>query len=338
MNIEFHYWLTGIIAEFAGFDQEEAKIIAYSSQYVDDNDVGVKIKDRETDELYINYISQTIDITKPKNELMRIYPIFHFVPGKYDTPSALRKDGKLHLLNTTPNNDNAKKLLFKAFKADRHTLYRIGIASHTYADTWAHQNFVGWYESFNAIGTNLAPNIGHADAGHDPDIIGHKWNDNRLLKSEVNNTVRFLAAAQELFQHYRNYLINTGKEFNSNNSWDKLEELLIELMFPVSTEEKDVEKVRREGYKKAAPWLPEYDENDWFRYAVNTDVKGLKDSTKGLLAKLTLFKDRHYWRSEKIKENTHWYQFQEAVKAHEACAIEVMSERFAMIGIDLSKA
>jgi hypothetical protein len=30
---------------------------------------------------YKNYISQTMDITKPKEELLRIYPFFHFFPG-----------------------------------------------------------------------------------------------------------------------------------------------------------------------------------------------------------------------------------------------------------------
>jgi hypothetical protein len=43
MNIDFHYYLTYLLAERAGFDRKiksgetEAEIIAYSSQYVDDN-------------------------------------------------------------------------------------------------------------------------------------------------------------------------------------------------------------------------------------------------------------------------------------------------------------
>jgi len=31
MNTEFHYYLTGIIARAAGFDEDEAKVIAESS-------------------------------------------------------------------------------------------------------------------------------------------------------------------------------------------------------------------------------------------------------------------------------------------------------------------
>ena len=39
MDIEFHYWITGIVALKAGFNDKEANIIAYSSQHVDDNEV-----------------------------------------------------------------------------------------------------------------------------------------------------------------------------------------------------------------------------------------------------------------------------------------------------------
>jgi len=46
MNTEFHYWMTGLIAKEAGFSEDHAKIIAYSSEYVDENDVSFKIKNR----------------------------------------------------------------------------------------------------------------------------------------------------------------------------------------------------------------------------------------------------------------------------------------------------
>ncbi len=37
MNIEFHYYITKYLALSAGFEEDEAEIIAYSSQFVDDN-------------------------------------------------------------------------------------------------------------------------------------------------------------------------------------------------------------------------------------------------------------------------------------------------------------
>ncbi|MBT3446665.1 MAG: hypothetical protein HN441_02010, partial [Candidatus Thioglobus sp.] len=43
---EFHYWITGLIAKEAGFTEADAKIIAYASEYVDENDVSYTIQNR----------------------------------------------------------------------------------------------------------------------------------------------------------------------------------------------------------------------------------------------------------------------------------------------------
>ena len=92
MDFEFHYHITGIIAQRAGFSENDAKTIAYASQFVDDNDVILNVTDRKTEQAYSNYISQNMDILKPKKTLMRIYPIFHFVPGYPMAESVRRKD------------------------------------------------------------------------------------------------------------------------------------------------------------------------------------------------------------------------------------------------------
>jgi hypothetical protein len=119
MDIEFHYYITYVIALRAGFNAEDSYVLAYSSQYTDDNTTIFKISQGTGDEYYSNYISQTSDITKPKNELMRIYPIFHFMPGpkeEIESNTALRRDGKFHILNTIPDNGNARLTLKAAFE------------------------------------------------------------------------------------------------------------------------------------------------------------------------------------------------------------------------------
>ena len=184
MNIEFHYYSIYILARHAGFDEKSSFILAYSSQYVDDNTFQCTVKTKNKE--FTNYISQTNDILKPKKELMRIYPCFHFFPGDFEENSAMRKDGKLHLLNTTPNSRNVSTLLQKAIKTA--SLYRIGIALHTYADSFAHQNFVGYYDCFNAMKgllKRMVPDIGYADAGFNPDIPGKIWKDERLVSSTL---------------------------------------------------------------------------------------------------------------------------------------------------------
>ena len=174
MDTEFHYYITGIIANAAGFAKKDAALIAWASEFTDENDEVIKVQDRDTNQPYENYISQTMNILKPKRKLMRIYPVFHFVPGEPDLPAARRTDGKMHILNTTPNGGMAGEWLDEALKVTSETrLYRIGIATHAYADTWAHQNFVGWYDHFNNIALDPKPDIGHADARPGNRSLGH---------------------------------------------------------------------------------------------------------------------------------------------------------------------
>ena len=200
MDIEFHYYMTYLTSAYAGLEPKDALTLAYASQYVDDNDIVCEV-DKGKGSSYRNYISQTMNILKPKDTLFRIYPLFHFVPGDPMSKTAWRKDGKMHWLNTTPNSKNANQIMDAALETD--DLYRIGIAVHTYVDTWAHQNFIGYYDDFNSMKTMLgsvAPNIGHADAGHNPDEPALVWRDPRLLDERVDNRDRFLEAAKCLYE------------------------------------------------------------------------------------------------------------------------------------------
>ena len=337
MDTEFHYWLTGLLAKKAGFGDDEASTIAYASEFVDENDVLFHIKNKSGGE-YSNYISQTMNILKPKNRLLRIYPIFHFIPGEPSALSARRKDGKMHLLNTTPNSDNANEMIEAAFKSHLDTrLYRIGVASHSYVDTWAHQNFVGWYDYFNNIGLDIKPDIGHADGEHHPDMISHQWVDNRLVESDVNNRSRFLSASEALFGKYCEY-IKKEKQQDNSSEWEKLEIELVELMGPTYTGSwGKYKKQRLDNYKEVlGGFLPEFDERKWFDEAIKTKVRGMKDSHEGLKEKLTIFKDEYYWHDEDNKENTNWFRFQEAVKDHQRASVKLLSSTFKKMGVDLS--
>lgn len=340
MDIEYHYWVTGIIAHGAGFNDDEAQIIAYSSQYVDDNDVCFTVKDRITEKKYRNFVSQTMDILKPKDQLMRIYPIFHFVPGDPAHVLARRRDGKMHVLNTTPDSEHANALLSAAFKsADDVRSFWIGVATHAYVDTWAHQNFVGWHDSFNAVGVNVLPNIGHADAQHHPDLPCHRWDDTRLVDREVNNNHRFLSAAERLFSHYCDYLI-TQKRYTSESrpKWDGFEKELAAIFGSTCSGDTNVGKAGRlDKYKKLAPWLSEYDEKLWFNETVETKTRGLKDPCDGIKNKFYVFKDNYYWRDGTEYEKTKWYKFQQAVKEHERLALLELSGIFDQMGNDIRK-
>ncbi|MBI5919458.1 MAG: hypothetical protein HY849_08825 [Nitrosomonadales bacterium] len=337
MDTEFHYWMTGLVAHRAGFSEAEAEVIAYSSEYIDENDVSYSIVDKHTGAEYINYMSQTLNILKPKDTLMRIYPIFHFIPGDPEAATARRRDGKMHWLNTTPDGEYANQIIDAAFKASEDTrLFRIGIASHSYVDTWAHQNFIGWYDYFNDIDLKVGAAIGHAIAGCHPDWVAHIWTDNRLLQSEISNRDRFIEAAKALYQKYCGYQVSIGK-LDNVSSWPAVEKELIAIMGQTySGDDCRYAESRLRSYKQRLHWFPDFDEARWFDQAIETDVRGLKDLKSGLLAGITLFRDKYYWRPDQDKTKTNWYRFQEAVKEQERLGIQLLSGRFRNMGMDLA--
>ncbi len=342
MDIEFHYYITKIIALRAGFPKNDAEKIAYSSQYVDDNDICFMVNKGIEGE-YGNFISQTMDILKPKQQLLRIYPIFHFVPGDPLADTANRKDGKLHLLNTTPSNDIATELLKTAFTAKKKTrLYQIGVATHAYVDTWAHQNFVGWYDDYNAVKGNLLPNIGHAEAEHDPDYPAHLWKDSRLVPahSKINNLERFLDAGKNLFEHYRTYL--TENDASGNVKWATVKKEIKKAIGPFSASKvAKAERIKR--YEKKIKEITgddvkDYDEARWYLDAVKIDVIGLKDFQSGWMREyFNFFKDKYFWKNLDTYKKSDWFLFQEAVKSHEGAALDMdrFTKKFDKMGIDI---
>jgi hypothetical protein len=161
MNIEFHYYMTYLIAARAGFEPEQAEIIAHAAQSVDDNYIRYRVRALAGD--YLDYVSQTMDVLRPSQQLAKIYPIFHFIPGDPDAPGAARQDGRKDSWVTTPNSPVAQKMLKSALASG--DPYRIGVSAHGFVDTWAHQNFLGRRDAYNDLpGASLVKtllNVGH---------------------------------------------------------------------------------------------------------------------------------------------------------------------------------
>lgn len=307
MDIEFHYYMTYIIARRAGFSSDDSSIIAYSSQYTDDNIEHLYIS-QDTGDAYESYISQTVNILKPQKELMRIYPVFHFLPGSLTEiagDSARRADGKLHLMNTIPNSLAARTMLTEALSLN--DLYRIGIATHAFSDTFAHQNFVGNNDGFNdmaGILEKLIPSVGHADVKHSPDVANQIWHDKRLVPSHasIDNRQRFLDAAGCLFDLYRGHFRD-----------DDARRLILADLGDAIGDTASTKAQRMRNYKALIGGeFIRYDENAWFNEAVGftpADTSGTGDTVPGT-------ETRWAWKDN--YRASHWFKFQEAVKAHQA--------------------
>ena len=102
MDIEYHYYITYLIAIKSGFEIHEAYIIAYSSQFVDDNCHEYMIYSANSSQVeYKNFISAINEKTLNSHKLDEILIPFHFLPDVKIKDS--RKDGEIHPFNTVKN-------------------------------------------------------------------------------------------------------------------------------------------------------------------------------------------------------------------------------------------
>jgi len=215
MQKDFHYYGIYVLARCAGFNRDDARVIAYSSQYVDDSTESepINVGDFVFDTVrtaHFGLKSYGWDVQK------KVYIPFHFLP-----PFPLRDSQRKFSHVTKSNSLFAKRLLEEVFQDNSELkLYRIGIALHTFADTWAHQGFSGRYDEENDveaihlwengrwnhlfienISLDLLPEIGHAEAGYYPDLPFQKWNYKNYEKRLVvrDNRKEFLESVKEIF-------------------------------------------------------------------------------------------------------------------------------------------
>ena len=193
MQIDFHYYCIFVLANLAGYSKEEAKIIAYSSQYTDD----------ATDSEPIAVGNFVFDTVRTAHNGLKankwsinkkVHIPFHFIP-----PRPINGSDSFTYI-TQPNSDFAQLLVEDAQnEAGDLQLYRLGIALHTYADTWAHQDFSGrkhrennltklqrskkendlkcpiWWYGPNWVTDLFAVRIGHSQALKYPDHSHGYW-------------------------------------------------------------------------------------------------------------------------------------------------------------------
>jgi uncharacterized protein DUF6765 len=349
VDIEFHYYMTYLIAARAGFTSAEAEIVAQSAQEIDDNHIQIKVSEG-TDFAYDSTLSQTMDILRPRHN-RRIYPIFHFIPGDPSAPTARRRDGLSSTWATTPDSPLANEMLDAAVKSG--DLYRIGASAHAYSDTWAHQNFLGKDDAYNEMPAESLTGrveqaialmrIGHALAGHKPDIPGLLWTDPRLMDPDIDNTARFMDAAHHLF---RKFALFKNPQLTDQQLQQEAGSLVADLgsdIGPSATTKIPRDPVRIERYKKralTAPYgsapIPDYQEGKWADAAFIEQRSDMAErvgiylaENAGTAGDILDFGTSIpcTWRDPATRTRTDWYQFQQAVKSHLDECWDILSAR-----------
>lgn len=237
MQQDFHYYCIAVLARAAGFSPRDALIVAYASQYTDDatesipvtlvdNESGLVFKFDPVRTQYTGLKANSWTIQK------QVYIPFHFLPPlplQYPYLGGYLDFVPRHTFDfvTRPNSPLARQLLREAAAEPnlRRRLCRIGVALHTYADTWAHQYFSGRESTaenaledpdyFNGDWTRdgladyfiehvvalFAKDTGHANAGFLPDLSFLRWRYKNAqdVLVERNNAELFLAAAKTIY-------------------------------------------------------------------------------------------------------------------------------------------
>lgn len=239
MQRDFHYAVIYVLSRVAGFSSEEAAIISYSSQYVDDATNGGFVKFTNHPMYYRIKSAHTMIDSSNLDDLanQNSWMPFHFLPGNQPT-----NNGKLDFVSRLICRENspvAQAMVREAFlhRNDANGLHRLGITLHVYADTWAHQGFVGIKHNVNHIrnlydednirdfkslirakiddikdmlGCEIMDNclaLGHGAALTCPDEPWLKWSYTDYSGSPiyVDNTERFMRAVDNIYLVLKQY-------------------------------------------------------------------------------------------------------------------------------------
>lgn len=281
MQIDFHYCCIKALTTAAGFPQKEAETIAYASQYTDDavehfpikieglpDDVSLKMRTSHGEfnpTCTAHKALSLLTAAAKKNSQRKVYIPFHFLPPEpYD--SQVDYDFRV-----AQNSKMARTLVKKAVEYLRKSgsqrtrnLIKLGIALHTYADTFAHRRFSGRLSREDNDLDRIRPSdlktllarfiskipvleIGHSQAAHLPDYAFQQWQYKHVASGRTvrrNNTAIFLTAAGKIYR----ILLSITPEKENATDWNHIKERFMTCFEFDSTSKKKRFKKWRETF------------------------------------------------------------------------------------------
>lgn len=153
MQIDFHLGITYVLARMSGFSPFEANTIASSSQYVDDaiHSGTILFQNRSAYEFQAS-AHKMLDYRNFK-ELANhhVWIPFHFIPGNEVRISGV--DSLVQKLICRPNSEIAQEVVNSCIGNFQKSFgyHLLGVTTHAYVDTWAHQGFAGITHPVNKV-------------------------------------------------------------------------------------------------------------------------------------------------------------------------------------------
>lgn len=340
MDIDYHYFVIKTLAYTAGFSEEDAQTIAYYSQQVDDFVKCTPMRVRQEPPAYFmekKYAKKTdgeqwqvlphptgIDVIQSMEKHYRHTTLvpFHFIPAKSleeiksesgftraDYRCVRADDARAELIN---------QIIEEAVDAVQEqkcekSLIQLGMALHTFADTYAHCGYSGldgWEncavikKAYNQMtgeeevplmerfAYEVLPHIGHGNSGHIPDICTYQI-DVAMRKDEQDN-----AYSQHIVRDNLQEFLNCSKailkilsraaqtDVYENIAWDEFKEQLAAAM-QVSTEAENKKEKLISHFKSVFPEIIyTYDKNERFYRSksmtemIEEDIEALEETIK----------------------------------------------------------
>ena len=240
MQIDFHHAVTYTIARLANFSHDEARIIAYAAQYVDNcTNSGLISFDTGTSYYRIASAHETNDLIHhlQVNEDCRVWVPFHFLPGNNGAKAEVAPSGTAMKRRLVCTQDSYVATDMWAAcastKGQVNALHRLGITCHVYEDTFSHSDFAGFLdtindvsdishatEEFHALVENITSAalqiipLGHGPVLTLPDLPFLKWSyrNSEGTLQQRNNPERFLRASEQLFRQFLFYRAEPDRE------------------------------------------------------------------------------------------------------------------------------
>ncbi len=258
MQKDFHYYCIAVLARAAGFNPKDALTIGYASQYVDDATESELIRldigdnDLKFDPVRTSYFGLESLHSVTWSAQKRVWIPFHFIP-----PEPFHPDQASNYSYITEPDAPLVRLVLKQAADEplenrKRRLCRLGVALHTCADTWSHQDFSGRLnrdendvesisiynrgtERWEKLGIenvlfDALPHVGHAEAGYFPDLAFVRWKciiGPGQRPVERDNIEEFLRAAQAI---HAQLLVMEKTDGITPTPWGELEQDIRDLL------------------------------------------------------------------------------------------------------------
>ncbi len=140
MQIDMHYYGAYAMARSAGLDREAARVVATSSQFVDDNVAKDHVTFRDGSRIDTEATAHhPVDLSnRDERDQRRVWVPFHFIPGNIGATYTERLKCRMDSELAREMRDHHLTYSDRAF-----ALHLLGIATHVYADTFSHYGFSG---------------------------------------------------------------------------------------------------------------------------------------------------------------------------------------------------